>query len=594
MNLPWPWQCLDLDQSASVAAVRRRYAVLLKLNRPEDNPDGFQQLRRAYEICLAFAREQETTNEAQASDGNAEVAATAITADRVHETAAPPSAHATVDAAADTSPAQAPPLVGAEPTESRRGDSLAAIAVPALRPPDAVIDELLAVDARTPHDSDAFARWFAECPEFASFVSRDIVELELLHRIATGARPTLRALQLFGAAFGWRQLGFDRHMLQIGVPHDQLRAVDVALFEAGAEAQYIRHLQTRRQLIPAGQDTLDADGELALLQRLHERRDAKPRFRETLSSSRLTQINTLLRCYSEHYGNAAALHLFGSDNVTYWRNAFPGSEPNRLQSLSSIVRALIIVGWVMLGLVGASFALNRKPFLTWLDDARFLLQAVAVIAAPILVIVCTGRLIALRARQALAQFDARYEDWQQHRIVPWLSPGRGLPLSLLLGLACGAIAYFAGTLAGLAGAVAATALIFGWRSLAPYCTAAAFLTFGLVPLSGDDLPAALAVAVCLAPALVWFADWHTRREQPRATIAQRTRRAVALVLCIAVVLMVGGWILAGQMQSADDSDARTVHPAAGADGTTPAPMQFPKSPRAMFSCAPLPQPGVLA
>lgn len=594
MNLPWPWQCLDLDQSASLAAVRRRYAVLLKLNRPEDNPDGFQRLRRAYEICLAFAREQETASEARAGNGNAEADTTAIAADRAQETAADPTAHTAVDTAVDTIPAQAPPAVATEPEESLRDDSLAAIAVPALRPPDAVIDELLAVDARTPHDSDAFARWFAECPEFASFVSRDIVERELLHRIASGARPKLRALQLFGAAFGWRQLGFDRHMLQIGVPHDHLRLVDAALFEAGAEAQYIWHLQTRRQLIPAGDETLGADGELALLQRLHEQRGTKPRFRETLSSSRLTQTNTLLRCYSEHYGNAAALHVFGSDNVAFWRNAFSGSEPNRLQSLSSFVRALIVVGWVMLGLVGASFALNRRPFLTWLDDAGFIMQAIAVITVPILVIVCAGRLVALRVRQGIAQFDAHYESWQQHRIVPWLSPGRGLPLSLLLGLVCGAIAYFVDTLAGLAGAVAATALIFGWRSLAPYCAATAFLTFGLVPLSSDDLPAALAAAFGLAPALVWFADWHTRRERPHATIAQRTRRTVALVLSIAVVLMVGGWILARQIQAADDSDPRTARPAAGADGTPPARMQFPKSLRAMFSCAPLPPSGVLA
>jgi hypothetical protein len=589
MSLPWPWQCLDLDQSASVAAVRRRYAVLLKLNRPEENPDGFQQLRRAYEICLGFAREQETASEAQAGKDDTEAETTAIAVDRVHETAAAPIVHAAVDTAADTNLSKASPVAAPAPTASLRDDMLTAIAVPALRPPDAVVDELLAVDART-DDSDAFACWFAECPEFASFVSRDRVELELLHRITTGARPKLRALQLLGAAFGWRQLGFDRHMLQIGVPHDHLRAVDVALFEAGAEAQYVWHVQTRQRLIPAGQETLDADGELALLQRLHERRDAKPRFRETLSSSRLTQINTLLRCYGEHYGNAATLHVFGSDNVAFWRNAFPGSEPNRLQSLSSIVRALIIVGWLMLGLVGASFAANRKPFLTWLGDAGFVVLAVAAIAAPTLVILCSGRLIALRARQAIAQFDARYEDWQRHRIVPWLSPGSGLPLSLLLGLICAAIAYFVGTLAGLAVAVAATALIFGWRSLAPYCTAAAFLTFGLVPLSGEDLPAALAAAFGLAPALVWFADWHTRHERPHATLAQRTRRAVALVLCIAVVLMVGGWLLAGQMQKADDSDPRTVRRAAGAHGTPPALVQFPKSPCAMFSCAPLPSP----
>jgi hypothetical protein len=547
MNLPWPWQCLELDQTASVAAVRRRYAVLLKLNRPEDNPDGFQQLRHAYEICLAFARQQETSGEPQTIDVGSAAETPPVASHRVHATAAVPTKPTAVAALVDTNRPREQPIVAPEPADLLRDDVLAVLAVPALRPPAAVIDELLAVDARTPHDSDAFARWFADCPEFASFVSRDTVERELLHRIAAGARPKLRTLQLFGAAFGWRHLGFDQHMLRIGVPRDQLRAIDVALFEAGAEAQYVWHLQAQKQLIPAGDETLDTAGEVAMLKRLHERRDVKPRFRETLSSSRLTQINLLLRYYSEHYGNAATLHVFGSDNVAFWRNAFPGGEPNRLQSLSSIVRALIVVGWIMLGLVAVSLLLNRRPFLTWLYDAGFIMQAVAVIATPILVVMCTGRLIALRARQAIARFDARFEDWQQRRIVPWLSPARGLPLSLLLGLVCAALGYFVSVLAGVAGAVAATAVMFGWRSLAPFSAAAAFLTFGLVPFSGDDLPGALAAASGLAPALIWFADWYTRREWPAATIAQRMRHMIAPVLCIAVVLMVGGWLISAQV-----------------------------------------------
>ena len=60
MSLRLALACLDLTPEASTRDIRRRYRELLKLNRPEDNPEGFQQLRAAYEICLEFARQRES------------------------------------------------------------------------------------------------------------------------------------------------------------------------------------------------------------------------------------------------------------------------------------------------------------------------------------------------------------------------------------------------------------------------------------------------------------------------------------------------------------------------------------------------------
>lgn len=46
------WEVLGLTPDADTRSIKRRYAALLKHNRPDDNPAGFQRLREAYERAL--------------------------------------------------------------------------------------------------------------------------------------------------------------------------------------------------------------------------------------------------------------------------------------------------------------------------------------------------------------------------------------------------------------------------------------------------------------------------------------------------------------------------------------------------------------
>lgn len=49
-------EILGLEPGADERAIKRAYARLLKVCRPDDDPQGFQQLRDAYETALEQAR----------------------------------------------------------------------------------------------------------------------------------------------------------------------------------------------------------------------------------------------------------------------------------------------------------------------------------------------------------------------------------------------------------------------------------------------------------------------------------------------------------------------------------------------------------
>ncbi len=55
------WQVLGLDAPThDKKAIKKAYARQLKLHRPDEDPEGFQRLRKAYEFALAFVEQPET------------------------------------------------------------------------------------------------------------------------------------------------------------------------------------------------------------------------------------------------------------------------------------------------------------------------------------------------------------------------------------------------------------------------------------------------------------------------------------------------------------------------------------------------------
>jgi len=514
-----PWQLLGIKQAASVREVRSRYAELLKHNRPEDDPLAFQRLRQAYDICLDAARRRERN----AEDVAVEVAAPPI---------APPSAIAPCAeheiAAEPVASAQRPVVATPAP--------LPRVELPQLRDPSLVAVGLLSLDRGTPQGSDAFAREFGECPELASFVTRYHVELELLRRITDGARPTLRALRLFGSTFGWRQLGHERHLLQLGVPHEALPRIDEALFRAGSEAQFEWHLETRRQLNPQNQGG-EAEGELRLLEALHAQRDTPPRLGELLSSARAKKINDALDAWTKTYGPAATGYLFGQANVARWRQMDSGAEPNPLKALSLGITYATYIGLTIASLVCTGLGLMSGPFAERLRTVGSMLPTILTIAAALVFVLAGGPYALLRLRQAVDGIDANHTRWRRHRLAPWLTPLRAIPLYATLG------ALFAFAVRhdewpwALVGMTCIATVAFGWRSLALLILDAGFVWSCTAIWTGNESAVPAIAAAAIALPLLWASDRLACLLAPQMSEDLRWWRLLSVSFALGVVTL---------------------------------------------------------
>jgi hypothetical protein len=107
------WAVLGIAPTADVAAIRRAYARRLKLNRPDEDPEGFQRLLRARDAALGEAAAVDDRRDVEEPDAEQDDAPPRPAVDPDHA-AAPPSMDATCDPQAEAAAATdeaAPPIV---------------------------------------------------------------------------------------------------------------------------------------------------------------------------------------------------------------------------------------------------------------------------------------------------------------------------------------------------------------------------------------------------------------------------------------------------------------------------------------------------
>lgn len=534
---------MDLSRDATTRDVKRRYAELLKLNRPEDNPGGFQMLRWAYEICLAHADQPAAATARQPvavfdapepepepepnSEPVFEIDVSAFDPRPATEKPAP----ATNADAPPPRPATAYPWVGLDRLET-------------LRAPAAVVDELLLVGgAKRRQGGQPFDSWYAACPELANFTARDAIERELLERLAqTDARLGHDAFSTLAQSFGWNQIGFERRLHAAGMAPGRIGQAVAALERNFIDGQFAHHLADRDTFFrraPGDWHKVlgDADRERAHLRRLHdERNEPRRRWLRAIRPDIVNVSNRLFHAYAARYGINAVDHLFGADAVAFWSQAHPGNPPGRVQYALSTIRWLL--GFCAFGIVFTLVLTSAND--PRLGDALINLWYSVITSALFIAAVTTSwRWLRLVGPARYAQWRARVKEKRE----PFLQPALALPILVVAGLIVG----IKGGDIGL-----------GWISLATLCAVAfvfgrqavigafVLLWFGhgaIVNLIDKSLPAD-GIGLALLPLVVWACDRLAviTTGGPNAAEGARENRTFWLLLALGFAVLVASAI----------------------------------------------------
>lgn len=544
-----PWELMALPRGAPARDVKRRYAQLLKLNRPDENPGGFQMLRWAYEICLAHAgpASDSTPDDARQPAFAAETAVASVVAVQ-----SPPQPAGAIEPPTDdtppsdtgTRPSSMPPPVAASVSAH---EWLGLDRLEALRSPVAVVDELLAAADPARVDGEVFDAWFARCPELSNFAAREAIERELLGRLA--ASDTQLSYEAFSAldhSYGWSQIGFERRLLAGGMSPALVQRVVAALDHCLIDAQFARHLAERDALFNRTPERWhavlgDADGERAELRRLHAER-ASPRWRllRALRPSVVNVVNQLFYAYTARCGAAAVDRLFGADAVRFWNRAHPGTPPNLTQIGLSALRWLL--GFAAFGLFATGIIMSPDdPHLgealrnLWLGVFASALVAVAGATAWRWL-----RFVGVpRYAQWRETFKRGVESYLEPAIaIPVLSVGTVAGVAFALGdnpyfgpgrLALVALAVIGFVLGGPAAVSSAIALVFGRYAIEN--------TFG-------DGTFYFAAGAALLPGFAWLCDRIAVRTTgwPNAANGARERRTFWLLVGTTFAMLVASLI----------------------------------------------------
>jgi hypothetical protein len=329
--LSGPWGLLGIAPTGDAREIRRAYAARLKITHPEDDPEGFQRLRAAYEWALASAK-------------------------RIASAGQP------VAAAPRLPDADSAPLPRADTPPTGADTAAAATArVDALRtrldedPAQRVLDErlrTLADELRRPKDIDIGAAQAAlstilesqDLDRFDVFERADAGIAELLARAIPGSDPLLKAAS---DRFEWAERSRER-----ATPN-----------AAGFVARRLRDLTALRKLT-----TGDSD-HARTWARLRAPMTPWRRIRRAYLPTRWPELELLFELEADY---PALLAELPEQNVAWWR---------RFASRPRVSVVAVLVG-VIAGAVLAGLTTDLDPLSPWKFYVAWAIGAVGFVLFP--------------------------------------------------------------------------------------------------------------------------------------------------------------------------------------------------------------------
>jgi hypothetical protein len=347
----YPWDLLGIEPTDDVRAIKRAYARLLQVHRPDEDQEAFERLRQAYERALASVPTRERpalpTLDLTPPGPNARLPELLSAQFQAYPPPTseplpplepvPPSAPLPPEPepepgplppellALENPPPELGPLLKREARRRRklveRAEQAAALPEIPLhvpRPPAVIAGEIMQLCWRHPHDPAKLQAYFAEQPDLFNIETKSAVSLELA-RTLVGDQLLPPALQpLLVHFFEWDTFTEQRRLSAVLKKPEKLRFIVTAAemqqyLDSTPKAGGKRDLNRRslRLIRAAG-----TDWRAWALVLLYPWRDKR--------------VGTALADADRRFGSAALDFVVGARTVRFWRDIL-GTKPNLIQ-----------------------------------------------------------------------------------------------------------------------------------------------------------------------------------------------------------------------------------------------------------------------
>lgn len=356
----WALEALELEPDADERTIKRAYARLLRDNRPDEDPEGFQRLHEAYQTALQWQRyRQEIAEDQEVGQDHDDIAWTVQPAAEPGIDAAPPTLlanHTGLESALQQQPVTPPVFEYATDVEAQQTVPLRTVDTTNFGEQAQPIDidalvERIADAART-LTPEVFNKWMLACPELWSFSTKSEAGDVLLGRFWNGSDSINGAnFDLIATAFGWDEIGTH-------VDPDSLRVMATTMhqrwiWQTGNEAALAWQLQT------------DEDAPATLPEATLCRRLLSRPWRHTqallsaVNPSRLHMMRSALQ-YVRGEGAQLPCPPLCEQQVRFWRDVTAENHLTRDRVLLGVTRGLGLAAlWLLLPLAAYLMKANE-------------------------------------------------------------------------------------------------------------------------------------------------------------------------------------------------------------------------------------------